>query len=111
MHRNLNSGSSLAASLALHIDGGVEKDAYVRDVIGQIFEKDIRSRKRICNGDRLRAIYIVCHKQLRRDDEPYEHRWLPRLRGGCEGQEADAWGLSGSAREREACVQVPSALT
>lgn len=35
---------------ALCIDGGVAKDAYVRDVIGQIFEKDIRSRKRICNG-------------------------------------------------------------
>ena len=26
------------------------KDAYVRDVIGQIFEKDIRFQKRICNG-------------------------------------------------------------
>lgn len=34
---------------ALRIDGGVAKDAYVRDVIGQIFEKDIRSRKRIRN--------------------------------------------------------------
>lgn len=34
---------------ALRIDEGVAKDAYVRDVIGQIFEKDIRSRKRIHN--------------------------------------------------------------
>ncbi len=34
---------------ALRIDEGVAKGAYVRDVIGQIFEKDIRSRKRIRN--------------------------------------------------------------